>query len=182
MFGDKPPEVLIAGAGPVGLFTALALARRGVTVRIVDTGVWACTHSYALAPQPQTLPLFEDLGLYDRVMHNCYRVNSIVLADAGGPRARIALNAGDPKLCLAVLRQDVLESLLERALGEHGIQVDWRREVARLRHRPYRMGGGRLVDDRSAVRGRRGRLQLARAAGLGLRLPRDRPGAVLRRV
>jgi 2-polyprenyl-6-methoxyphenol hydroxylase-like FAD-dependent oxidoreductase len=132
MFGDKPPEVLIAGAGPVGLFTALALARRGVTVRIVDTGVWACTHSYALALQPQSLPLFEELGLYERVMHNCYRVNSMVLADASGPRARIALDAGDPKRCLAVLRQDVLESLLERALGEHGIQVDWRREVSRL--------------------------------------------------
>jgi len=41
-------------------------------------------------------------------------------------------NAGDPKLCLACCGKDVLESLLERALGEHGIQVDWRREVARL--------------------------------------------------
>jgi putative polyketide hydroxylase len=43
---------------------------------------------------------------------------------------RIALDASDPRGCLAVLRQDVLEGLLERALGEHGVQVDWRREVA----------------------------------------------------
>ncbi|MGD0580517.1 MAG: FAD-dependent monooxygenase [Bryobacteraceae bacterium] len=132
MFGDKHPEVLIAGAGPVGLFTALSLARRGVAVRIVDTGVWACTHSYALALQPQTLPLFEELGLLDRVMHNCYRVNTMALADAGGPRTRIALGGDDAKGCLAVLRQDVLEALLERALGEHGVQVDWRREVSNL--------------------------------------------------
>jgi 2-polyprenyl-6-methoxyphenol hydroxylase-like FAD-dependent oxidoreductase len=55
MFGDKTPQVLIAGAGPVGLFTALCLARRGVGVRIVDTGVWGCTHSYALALHAQTL-------------------------------------------------------------------------------------------------------------------------------
>ena len=132
MFGDKPPEVLIAGAGPVGLFTALELARRGVAVRIVDTGVWACTHSYALALQPQSLPLFEELGLLDRVMHNCYRVNTVALADSSGARMRIALDTDDPKSCLAVLRQDVLEGLLERALGEHGVHVDWRREVSRL--------------------------------------------------
>ncbi len=132
MFGDKPPEVLIAGAGPVGLFTALELARRRVAVRIVDTGVWACTHSYALALQPQSLPLFEELGLLDRVMHNCYRVNTVALADSSGARMRIALDTDDPKGCLAVLRQDVLEGLLERALGEHGVHVNWRREVSRL--------------------------------------------------
>src|SRR3974390_1580119 len=122
MYGDKHPEVLIAGAGPVGLFTALSLARRGVAVRIVDTGVWACTHSYALALQPQSLPLFEELGLIDRVMHNSYRVDTMVLADTAGPRARIAPGGGDSKSCLAVLRQDALEELLERALGEHGGQ------------------------------------------------------------
>ena len=136
MFGDKAPEVLIAGAGPVGLFAALCLARRGVAVRIVDTGVWACTHSYALALHPQTLPLFQELGLLDGVLARCYPVRSVALADVSGPRARIGLDAGDPKECLAVLRQDALEELLETALAGYGVHVEWRHEVSGLDPRP----------------------------------------------
>ena len=132
MIGDKSPEVLVAGAGPVGLFAALSLARRGVAVRIVDTGVWACTHSYALALHPQTLPLFQELGLLDDVLAHCYPVRSVVLADAAGPRARIALDEDGPTACLAVVRQDVLEGLLEKALAGHGVHVEWRHEVSRL--------------------------------------------------
>ena len=55
-------EVLVVGAGPVGLFAALSLAKRGVRVQVVDTGVWPCQHSYALALHPQTLALLEKLG------------------------------------------------------------------------------------------------------------------------
>jgi 2-polyprenyl-6-methoxyphenol hydroxylase-like FAD-dependent oxidoreductase len=132
MFSEKPAEVLIAGAGPVGLFTALSLARRGVAVRVVDTGVWACTHSYALALHPQTLPLFQELGLLDELRAHCYPVRSVALADASGPRARLALDQDNPDEYLAVLRQDALEAMLERALAGHGVHVEWRHELDRL--------------------------------------------------
>ena len=33
------PQVLVAGAGPVGQFAALALASRGLAVQIADTGI-----------------------------------------------------------------------------------------------------------------------------------------------
>jgi 2-polyprenyl-6-methoxyphenol hydroxylase-like FAD-dependent oxidoreductase len=132
MLSERPAEVLIAGAGPVGLFTALSLARRGVAVRVIDTGVWACTHSYALALHPQTLPLFQELGLLDEVRAHCYPVRSVALADASGPRVRLALDHDNPDDCLAVLRQDALEGLLERALAGHGAHVEWRHELDSL--------------------------------------------------
>jgi 2-polyprenyl-6-methoxyphenol hydroxylase-like FAD-dependent oxidoreductase len=132
MLSEKPAEVLIVGAGPVGLFTALSLARRGVAARVIDTGVWACTHSYALALHPQTLPLFHELGLLDEVRAQCYPVRSVALADASGPRARLALDQDDPGGYLAVLRQDALEGMLERALAGHGVHVDWRHELNNL--------------------------------------------------
>jgi 2-polyprenyl-6-methoxyphenol hydroxylase-like FAD-dependent oxidoreductase len=132
MPGDRSPEVLIAGAGPVGLFAALSLARRGVAVRIVDTGVWACTHSYALALHPQTLPLFEELGLLDEVLEHCYPVRSVELYDAIGPRAHVALDASVPTECLAVLRQDALEGILEQALSKLDISVEWRHELSSI--------------------------------------------------
>ena len=129
MFSEKPAEVLVAGAGPVGLFTALSLARRGVAARVIDTGVWACTHSYALALHPQTLPLFEELGLLDEVLAQSCLVQSVALADASGPRARLALGVDYPEESLAVIRQEALEGLLERALAKHDVYVEWRHEV-----------------------------------------------------
>jgi len=136
MLSDKPAEVLIAGAGPVGLFAALSLARRGVAVRVVDTGVWACTHSYALALHPQTLPLFQELGLLEEIRAHCYPVRSVALSDTSGPRVRLALDHDNPDDCLAVLRQDALEALLERALDRHGVHVEWRHELSGLEPGP----------------------------------------------
>jgi 2-polyprenyl-6-methoxyphenol hydroxylase-like FAD-dependent oxidoreductase len=132
MFSEKPAEVLIAGAGPVGLFTALSLARRGVAVRIVDTGVWACTHSYALALHPQSLALFREVGLFDELRAQCYPVRSLALADSSGPRVRLALDQVSPGDSLCVLRQDALEGLLEKALAKFDISVEWRHELSSI--------------------------------------------------
>ncbi|MDX2151583.1 MAG: FAD-dependent monooxygenase [Bryobacteraceae bacterium] len=118
-------EVLIAGAGPVGLFTALALKRNNVDVGILDTGIWTTTHSYALGLQPQSLRLLEEFGLKDRTISACYPVRAVVLYDKEGPRARIEL---DPPL--AVLGQETLESLLEDELERQGVRVAWRHELA----------------------------------------------------
>ena len=49
MFGKTYPEVLVVGAGPVGLCAALALAKRQVRVAIVDKEWRSGAHSYALA-------------------------------------------------------------------------------------------------------------------------------------
>ena len=128
MFDEMKPEVLVVGAGPVGLFTALSLARRNVSVRIIDTGVWACTHSYALALHPDTLALFEELGLKDKVLQDAYPVRRIAFYDKEKRRAEAA--AGGPGACLAVLRQDNLENLLETELENAGVKVGWRHEAA----------------------------------------------------
>jgi len=130
MATDKSPEVLIVGAGPVGLFGALSLAKQGIGVQIVDTGVWATTHSYALALHPQTLQLLHEFGLMQDALESAYPVRTVAFYEGGERQAQIAV--GDGKTCLAVLRQDVLETLLEKALEEHGVAVDWRHEVSSL--------------------------------------------------
>lgn len=128
MFDELRPEVLVVGAGPVGLFTALSLARRNVSVRIIDTGVWACTHSYALAVHPQALDLFAKLGLKERILAESYPVRRIAFCDRDG--TRVAAEVGDAAHPLAVVRQDTLEGLLEYELEEHGVRVGWRHEAA----------------------------------------------------
>jgi len=128
MFDELRPEVLVVGAGPVGLFTALSLARRNVNVRIIDTGVWACTHSYALAVHPQALDLFAQLGLKEKILAESYPVRRIAFCDKDG--TRVALDAGDAQHPLAVVRQDALENLLEDELEKLGVRVGWRHEAA----------------------------------------------------
>jgi len=127
------PHVLVAGAGPVGQFAALALAHRGVAVQIADTGIWPCKHSYALALHPQTIRLLDAYGLKDQVLAAAYPVRAIGLYDKSGKRGAISLgDPADPTACLAVLRQDFIEEMLEKALAARDIKVQWRHEVAEL--------------------------------------------------
>ncbi len=131
MFTDKHPEVLISGAGPVGLFAALSLTKREVPVRIIDTGVWPCQHSYALGLHPASLDLLAEFGLRDSILAGSYPVRTLALGDATGTKAEISLGTG-PSDCVAVLRQDVLEETLNEALRRLGVQVEWRHELSQL--------------------------------------------------
>ena len=49
---DKKPDVLVVGAGPVGMCAALALARRGAGVTLIDDGWRPASRSYAVALHP----------------------------------------------------------------------------------------------------------------------------------
>ena len=124
------PEVLIAGAGPVGLFAALALTRRGIRVGIADKGWRAGTHSFALALHPQSLGLLQEAGLLEEVMDQALLVSSIGLYDAKERKAGINVEGlSGPSSSLAVLRQDVFENMLEAALRKLGVEIMWSHEV-----------------------------------------------------
>ncbi|UVY85574.1 FAD-dependent monooxygenase [Brachybacterium sp. NBEC-018] len=58
-------EVLIAGAGPVGLVLALDLQRRGVSHRLVDAAEHGFEGSRAKGVQPRTQEVLEDLGVLE---------------------------------------------------------------------------------------------------------------------
>jgi 2-polyprenyl-6-methoxyphenol hydroxylase-like FAD-dependent oxidoreductase len=133
MFWRPKPQVLVAGAGPVGLFAALSLARRGVPVRIIDEEWRATTHSYALALHPKSLELLDELGLMDDVLDNAREVRALGLYDAGGRRAGIRLDElGGKYPFVAVLAQADLEQLLMDALQRAGVQVEWSCRLARI--------------------------------------------------
>ena len=133
MFGRKKPEVLVVGAGPVGLFTALQLARQGIRVEIIDKDWRTGAHSYALALHPSSLRLFHDLGLLTEVLDQSYLVKTIGIYDASERQAEIQTPADNTYGGLvAVFRQDVLEALLEEALKSYGVSVLWNHELSDL--------------------------------------------------
>ncbi|HEX7070185.1 MAG TPA: NAD(P)/FAD-dependent oxidoreductase [Rhodothermales bacterium] len=133
MTEQKKPEVLIAGAGPVGMFAALVLARCGVRVRIVDEAPRRGAHSYGLALHAQSLALLREAGLLRAVMRNALGVGSVAIYDGAERRATLRLDEiRDDFPFLAVMRQDDFEGLLEHALREAGVEVGWNHYVAEI--------------------------------------------------
>ena len=134
MFGKKKPEVLVVGAGPVGLFTAIALAKKGVQVAVIDKEWRPTAHSYALALHAHSLKLFESLELLPPILRKGYRVRKINLYDGEQPKAEIRISDLEEDFSfLAVLRQDELESFLIEALEKLGVKVQWNHQLAHLR-------------------------------------------------
>jgi 2-polyprenyl-6-methoxyphenol hydroxylase-like FAD-dependent oxidoreductase len=60
-------QVLICGAGAAGLTLAIDLARRGVSLRLIDKLPAPFAGSRGKGIQPRTLEVFEDLGVVDRL-------------------------------------------------------------------------------------------------------------------
>ena len=58
---EERTEVLVVGAGPVGLLTAILLAEAGIEVRIIDREARTTVRSYACALHPRTLRLLQRL-------------------------------------------------------------------------------------------------------------------------
>ncbi len=145
MFGKKKPEVLVVGAGPVGLFTALQLAKQGIRVEVIDKDWRTGAHSYALALHPSSLRLFHDLGLLTEVLDEAYLVQSIGIYDKSDRQAELRVPDDNAYGGLvAVLRQDALEALLENALKSLGVSVLWNHELSDLESRP---DGARVTID-----------------------------------
>ena len=62
-------QVLVVGAGPVGLFMAAELNRHGVSCRIVDKNGGPTHDTRAATIQARTLEILESVGLADEFVH-----------------------------------------------------------------------------------------------------------------
>ncbi|MEV6342756.1 NAD(P)/FAD-dependent oxidoreductase [Actinoplanes sp. NPDC051851] len=60
-------RILVAGAGPVGLTAALALARRGFPVTVLESGDGLAAESRASTFHPPTLEMLDELGVGDEL-------------------------------------------------------------------------------------------------------------------
>ena len=130
-------QVLIVGAGPVGLLTALSLARKGVDVQVVDEDFRTAAHSYALALHPHSLRLLDELGLAEDVVTHGLRVETVAFyhgPDRVGELKPAALGGKFP--FVIALPQSALESTLEQKLKQAGVKVMWNHAVRALHAEP----------------------------------------------
>ncbi|HKQ61232.1 MAG TPA: NAD(P)/FAD-dependent oxidoreductase [Candidatus Polarisedimenticolaceae bacterium] len=123
-------DVLVVGSGPVGLYTALSLAERGVGVEVIDREWRGASHSYALALHPQTLRLLDDLGAADALFKQGRRIEQIELYEGGTRLASFDLTALDgPFPCVLAVPQSALEAALEERLSRKGVKVSWNHQA-----------------------------------------------------
>ncbi len=126
-------EVLVVGAGPVGLTLAAELARRGVPSRIIDQSVGPSTTSKAIAIQPRTLEIFSHMGLVDEVMARGFVVGAGNFYLNGRPVARVDFHDLDsPYGFIVDLPQNETEEVLLEHLARNGLEVERDTRLLRL--------------------------------------------------
>src|SRR5215467_5536990 len=72
-------DVLIVGAGPVGLFLANECARRGLRWRLIEGRAAQSEYSKALAIFPRTLEIFDMAGVVPPFLERANHVTSVAI-------------------------------------------------------------------------------------------------------
>lgn len=95
MSDSQPHEILIAGGGIGGLAAAIALARRGRRVRVLEKAAEFGEIGYGIQMGPNIYPILETLGVFEAMAPNVVYPDALVLADAmsGEELTRISLGA-----------------------------------------------------------------------------------------
>ncbi|SNS92682.1 FAD-dependent monooxygenase [Rhodococcoides kyotonense] len=85
-------DVLIAGAGPIGLTAAIELRRRGIGCRVVDPLIEPPQYAKAVGVQPRTLEVFENMGVAQAVLDASIPMRGQIAYRNGEEAGRIELS------------------------------------------------------------------------------------------
>lgn len=119
-------DILIVGAGPVGLFLANECARRGLRYRIVEKRESQSIHSKALAIFPRTLEIFDMAGVAEPFIKAANRVTSAAIIVRDHRIAHLPFTPKEsPYPFIAMVPQDVTEQLLAGSLTQRGGVIDY---------------------------------------------------------
>ena len=119
-------DVLIAGAGPVGLFLANECARRELRFRIIEARPAQSIYSKALAIFPRTLEIFDMAGVVAPFLEQANRVTKVAVISHERPLAHMRFEPQDtPYPFVAMVPQNVTEALLVEELRRKGGNVEY---------------------------------------------------------
>jgi 2-polyprenyl-6-methoxyphenol hydroxylase-like FAD-dependent oxidoreductase len=118
-------EVLIAGAGPIGLMQAASLLRLGVSCRIVDQSPRPVQTSNAVTVHARTLEQLEPFGLASSMVTRGAWIRSVEFSGHGRILAQFPFSSLKSRYQgVLSLPQNITEQLLGRYLVEHGLAVE----------------------------------------------------------
>jgi 2-polyprenyl-6-methoxyphenol hydroxylase-like FAD-dependent oxidoreductase len=130
---NPPLDVLVVGAGPVGLTMACELARRGVKCRIIDKMGAAAPTSRALGIFPRTLEVFQMMGMVAPVLKAGHQLNGVAIYNRSGQIGHIGFSNLPSRYRYAInLPQSETEGFLIEHLAHFGNAVDREKELVGL--------------------------------------------------
>lgn len=140
-------DLLVVGAGPTGLFTALCAARAGLNLEIIDREWRIAARNYACILHPQSLDQLDAFGLAEAALEIGVRIDRVAFFQGRERCAEVRLDTVPGRHRYAVaLYQDDLEGLLEDALRDtYGQRVGWGRRLAAVQ---WPGEGARVLVDR----------------------------------
>src|SRR5215469_3247924 len=144
-------DVLIVGAGTVGLMLACELSRRDIAFRIIDTVSDFPQTSRANGLHPRSMEVLDNLGVADQVVARGYPVNGVSMRQGEHELFRFALTLDQsghpaprpdqPYRVAVMVNQAEVEGVLREKLAALGRQVERQRELRGFEETP----GGLVV-------------------------------------
>ena len=118
-------QVLIAGAGPIGLTAAIELARRGIPLRIIDPLLEPPQYAKAVGIQPRTLEVFEGMGVLRRVLDAAVQMRGQIVYVNGEQVGQMDIvPPSDIPFGFIAIPQYATERVLREELAHHGVHVE----------------------------------------------------------
>jgi 2-polyprenyl-6-methoxyphenol hydroxylase-like FAD-dependent oxidoreductase len=118
-------DVVIVGAGPVGLVSACDLARHGITVRIIDKLEQPTAESRAIAIQARSLDMFDRIGIVDDLIATGVKSTGMNMYASGKKVVRLPIDVVESSFPYAlVTAQTETERVLTAHLASHGVTVE----------------------------------------------------------
>jgi 2-polyprenyl-6-methoxyphenol hydroxylase-like FAD-dependent oxidoreductase len=135
-------EVLVVGAGPVGLAVAVSLAGHGREVTVVDRQAAGANTSRASVVHPRTLEMLERIGVAKRLTDLGRHVEQFNIADGDRTLVPVRFDRLPTEYpYVLMIPQNLTEQVLLERLEELGGKV----------HRPYVAAGVRQTPDGAEV-------------------------------
>ena len=128
-----PTQVLVVGAGPVGLVAAIALRQQGIRVRIVDEHTADSKRTYPVLLHAQTLRVLHSLGISAPLTWRGRFIRHLAVYADNLRRVVLDLPSAEELAPGAMtLPQDALRQALMVRLSALGTEVEWQTRLAAL--------------------------------------------------
>src|ERR1700733_3285695 len=116
MNNNQTPDVIVVGAGPIGLVAGCELARRGVRVRVIDKLAQPTDQSRAIAVHARSLDMFDRMGIVDELVSTGIKARAMQMYTGQRKLFRVPLDGVDSAFPFMLT---TAQTETERVLGDH---------------------------------------------------------------